>query len=125
MYNLEDTVRVNYSPDSRAVEKYGKEILTTPENCGGSENLANDCSRASEHVNVSTEELTSDARCDVCSIRSSSLVPDGPSVSGTNGTGAPASSFRNSIVLSHDPKYSSAPKALITRVSCGEITSAV
>lgn len=100
-----------------------KEILATPENCETSEYLASDCWRASKHVNVSTEELTSDARCDVCSIRLSG--PEGPSVSGTNGAGAPISCFRNFMVLSHVPKYSSAAKALITRASCGEFTNAL
>lgn len=100
-----------------------KKRLTIPENCGGSENLVSDCSRACKHVNVCTEELTSDARCDVCSIRSSSLVREGPGVSGANRTLAPTSFFRNLTAFSHVPKYSSAAKALITRVSCGQITN--
>lgn len=101
----------------------GSEILTTPENCGGSENLASDCSRPCTHVNVSIEELTSDARCDVCSIRSSSLVREGPIVSGANVTSGPTSSSRNLTVVSHVPKYNTAAKALITSVSCGDITN--
>lgn len=73
------------------VETYAKEILTSPETCEAFEYLASDCWRASIDVNVSTDDLTSDAKCDVCSMRFSSLLREGPSVSGINGAGAPMS----------------------------------
>jgi hypothetical protein len=56
-----------------------KEILTSPENCGASENLAIDCCSKSNCANLCTEDLTSDTRCDVCSIRLSKLVQEGSS----------------------------------------------
>ena len=105
--------------------KYAKVILTTPENCEASEYLANDSRRVSKDVNVPTEELTSDANCDVCSIRLSSFAPEGPGASGTNVAGAPTSCFKNSMALSHVPKCISAAKALITWASCGEFTNAL
>ena len=104
---------------------YAKAVLTSPENCDAPGYLTTDCLRVFKHVNVSTEDLTSDTRCDVRSIRLSTLAPESPKASGTYVTGAPTSSFRNSMALSHVPKCISAAKALITWASCGEFTNAL